>query len=188
MKSIPKKFQFMILGKSPRQSIILNINNIKIKESSSGVLLDLTIDNRLTFKDHINMLPRTASFKLHALRRIKKNSTTDKAKLLYKAFIKSQFNYASIIWMFCQKQDYLYLFITVMNLMRNSFYITTKFKFIKSSYFYWLLRFLKTFFKKVFINLDYMKSYFTIKEISNCLRNGNLLKIPSARATHYGTN
>ena len=33
MKPNPKKFQFMVLGKSTRQSIILNINNIKIRES-----------------------------------------------------------------------------------------------------------------------------------------------------------
>ena len=31
MKPNPKKFQVMILGKSTRQSIILNINNIKHK-------------------------------------------------------------------------------------------------------------------------------------------------------------
>ena len=103
MKPNPKKFQFMILGKSSRQSIILNINNVKIKESSLG----LTIDNRLTLKDHINMLLRRASFKLHALRRIRKYLTAVKAKLLYNAFINSQFNYASIIWMFCHKQGYL---------------------------------------------------------------------------------
>ena len=48
MKSNRKKFQFMILVKSTRQSIILNINNIKIRESSSVVLLGLTIDNRVT--------------------------------------------------------------------------------------------------------------------------------------------
>ena len=33
MKPNQKKFQFMVLGKSTRQSIILNINNIKIRES-----------------------------------------------------------------------------------------------------------------------------------------------------------
>ena len=33
MKPNPKKFLFMVLGKSTRQSIILNINNIKIRES-----------------------------------------------------------------------------------------------------------------------------------------------------------
>ena len=94
VKPNPKKFQFMILGKSTRQSIILNINNIKIRESSSVVLLGLTVYNRLTFKDHINMLCHIASFKLHALRRIRKYLTSDKAKSLYNAFINSQFNYA----------------------------------------------------------------------------------------------
>ena len=33
-----------------------------------------------------------------------------------------------------------------------------------------------------------MKSYFTIQEIPYCLRNGNFLKIPSARSKRYGTN
>ena len=54
MKTNPKRFQFMILGRSTRQSIILNINEIKIRESSSEVLLGLWTDNRFTFKDHIN--------------------------------------------------------------------------------------------------------------------------------------
>ena len=58
----------MILGESTRHSIILNINNVKIRESSSVVLLGLTIDNQLAFKDHINVLLRRASFRLHALR------------------------------------------------------------------------------------------------------------------------
>ena len=50
------------------------------------------------------MLYRRASYKLHALR---KSSTLEKSKLLDNAFINNQFNYASIIWMFCHKQDYL---------------------------------------------------------------------------------
>ena len=48
MKVNPKKFQFMILGKTSRQSIILNINQITVEESQKVVLLGLTIDNRLT--------------------------------------------------------------------------------------------------------------------------------------------
>ena len=88
MKPNPKKFQFMILWESTRQSIILNINNVKIRECSSVVLLGLTIDNRLAFKDHINILLRRASFKLHALRRIRKYLTGVKARLLYNAFFK----------------------------------------------------------------------------------------------------
>ena len=56
MKPNPKKFQFMILGKGSRLPVILNINNIKIRESQKVILLGLTIDNCLTFKDHIDTL------------------------------------------------------------------------------------------------------------------------------------
>ena len=46
----------MILGKVRRQPIILKINQIKVKEFQKAVLLCLTIDDRLTLKDHVNML------------------------------------------------------------------------------------------------------------------------------------
>ena len=61
---LAKVWEEIVLG----QTIILNINNIKIRESQNVELLCLTIDNRLTFKDHINMLCRRANYKLHALR------------------------------------------------------------------------------------------------------------------------
>ena len=92
MKRNPKKFQFMILVKSTSQYIILNINNIKIRQSSSVVLVSPTIDNRFTFKDHINISSRRANSQFHALRIIRKYLTTIKAKLLQSAFINSQFN------------------------------------------------------------------------------------------------
>ena len=57
--------------------------------------------------DHVYMLCSTANYKLHALRRIRKHLTLEKVKLLYNTFINSQFNYASVIWMFCRKKDYL---------------------------------------------------------------------------------
>ena len=92
----------MTLGKSLRQPIILNINQIKVEESQKVVLLGLTIDNRLTFKDHIDILCSTANYKLHALSRIRKYETLEKVKVLYNAFTNSQFNYTSVIWIFCR--------------------------------------------------------------------------------------
>ena len=77
------------LGKTPRQTIILNLNQIKIEESQKVVLLGLTNRNRLTFKDHVDMLCSTANYKLHTLRRIRKYLTLEKTRLLYKAFINS---------------------------------------------------------------------------------------------------
>ena len=46
----------MILGKVRRQPIILKINQIKVKEFQKAVLLCLTIDDRLTLKDHVDIL------------------------------------------------------------------------------------------------------------------------------------
>ena len=195
MKPNPKKFQFMILGKSTRQSIILNINNVKIRESSSVVLLGLTIDNRLTFMDHINILLRRASFKLHAWRRIRKYLTAAKVKLLYNAFINSQFNLASIIWMICHKQDYLKIEKIQYKALKivynsNESYDELLLRNNAVSFHQKQLRILATeVFKSLAdINLDFMKSYFTIKEIPYCLRNGNFLKIPATRSKRYGTN
>ena len=185
MKLNLKKFQFMNFGKSTRQSIILNVNNVKIRESSSVVLLGLTIDIRLTFKDHINILCRRASFKLHALRRKRKYLTADKVKLLCNAFLNSRFNYASIIRMFLRKQDYLKiekiqykdLKIVYNNnesydellLHNNEVPIHQK-----------QLHILATdIFKSLAdINSDFMKSYFRIKEIPY-LRNEFFLKLSS---------
>ena len=57
-----------------------------------------------------------------------------------------------------------------------------KCQFIKSIYLYEVFKSLTD------INPDYMKSYFTMKEITFYLRNEKIFKIPSARSTRYGTN
>ena len=38
------------------------------------------------------------------------------------------------------------------------------------------------------VNPDFMKNYFSIKEIPYRLRNDSVLKIPSKRSTYYGIN
>ena len=64
------------------------------------------IEKNLTFKNHIDNLVRKTQYKLHALRRIRKFLTIEKAKILGNTFIDSQFNYAPLIWMFCRKTLY----------------------------------------------------------------------------------
>ena len=83
------------------------MESITIKESDKVELLGITIDKALNFKKHIENLCRTAQYKLHTLRRIRKYLTLDKAKLLANAFNDSQFNYAPLIWMFCHETTYL---------------------------------------------------------------------------------
>ena len=53
--------------------------------------LGLTINHKLKFDAHIDKLCKTASFKLHALRRVIKFLTPKQAKLLANSFANSQF-------------------------------------------------------------------------------------------------
>ena len=99
----PGKLQCMILGDKKNNTFVLNIHDNEIKNSSEVELLGITIDSQLKFKKHIDNLCRKASYKLHALRRIRNFLTVEKAKMLANAFINSQFNYAPLVWMFAGK-------------------------------------------------------------------------------------
>ena len=105
LQANPGKFQFMILGKKKRNSVKLIINTTEIEESRKVVLLGITVDNLFIFNEHIDNICRTANYKLHALRRIRKYLSLGKAKLLCNAFINSQFNYVPLVWMLCRKKN-----------------------------------------------------------------------------------
>ena len=94
----------MMLGKKNRFKYSLKTGSTSVKEYE---LLVITIDKALNFKKHIGNLCRTAQYKLHILRRIRKYLTLDKAKLLSNAFIDSHCNYALLAWMFSYKTTYL---------------------------------------------------------------------------------
>ena len=185
----------MILGKTSRQPITLNINQIKVKESQKVLLLGLTIDNQLTSNDHVDVLSSTANYKLHALRRIRKYLTPIKARLLYNAFINSQFNYVSVIWMFCLKKDYLTIEKTQYKALKiiynsNESYEELLTRNNEVSIHQKHLRALATeiYQSLADMNPDFMKPYFIIKEMPYNLRNGCALKLPSTNSTYYGIN
>ena len=160
----------MILGKTPREPILL--------------------DNRLTFKDHVDMLRSTANYKLHALRKIRKYLTVEKIKLLYNTFINSQFNYASVTWMFCLKKDYLKIEknqYKALKIIYNSGESHEEFltRSNEVSVHQKHLRALATesYNSLADINPDFMNPYFKIKEMPYNLRNGYALKLPSTNST-----
>ena len=86
LKANPGKFQFMILGDKSHHKHILKINLIQVEASDDVLLVGITIDKKLTFKQQIENLCRRAQYKLHALRRIKKFLTIEKAKILGNTF------------------------------------------------------------------------------------------------------
>ena len=86
---------------SPYQHTSINIKSALsvIKSSNSEKILGITIDSDFAFGEHINMLCRKASQKLHALSRISQYLSQHKKRILFKTFIMSQFNYCPLVWM-----------------------------------------------------------------------------------------
>ena len=106
MVANPEKFQVLLLGprnKITKNDFVININDHILRKSETVRLLGITIDQNLTFKNHITDLCKSASNKLKALQRIRKYLTIDQTKMLTNAFIYSQFKYCNVIWMFCSK-------------------------------------------------------------------------------------
>ena len=77
-----------------------NIGPSKVWESSEKKLLGVTVDNSLKFQAHITKICRKANQKLSALIRISKFMNLSKRKILFQSFIKSQFIYCPLVWMF----------------------------------------------------------------------------------------
>ena len=195
LKANPGKFQFMILGDKSHHKHILKINSIKIEASDDILLLGITIDKKLTFKQHIENLCRKAHYKLHALRRIRKFLTTEKAKILGNVFIDSQFNYAPLLWMFCRKTLYSKIEKIHHKTLKviyepNDTYDKLLLQSNTVSVHQRHLRFLVTeIYKSISqLNSEFMWSYFTHKDMPYNLRKGPFLGLPKAHSFYYGTN
>ena len=62
-------------------------------------LLRVTVDNKLSFEPHLNLVCKKVSQKLHALAGVSKFFSEKKLRVIMKAFIMSQFNYCRLVWM-----------------------------------------------------------------------------------------
>ena len=72
VKANSGNFQFMVLGANKNDCFNLNVAGKVIPSSSEAKLLGIRTDYKLEFKKHINELCRKASYKLHALQRIRR--------------------------------------------------------------------------------------------------------------------
>ena len=71
-----------------------------IDESDYEKLLGVTFDKILNFRKHVKDLCKKANQKLHALARLSTYIDPIKSQILMNSFIKSQFNYCPLVWMF----------------------------------------------------------------------------------------
>ena len=101
----PDKCHFMLLGVKENEQFDLLCNGTLLKNSSQEKILGVTIDNKLSFDEHIRNICKTANLKLNALLRISRYLTQEQKKLISTSFIKSHFSYCPLIWMFCSKKS-----------------------------------------------------------------------------------
>ena len=81
-------------------TMFLNVKNEAVLNTETSKILGITFDNLLTFAPHIEKLCKTASLKISALARMSIYLSKAKRRRLMNAFIKCQFSYCPLIWMF----------------------------------------------------------------------------------------
>lgn len=77
----------------------VTINDTPLQVVQSAKILGVTIDNKLSWKDHVNQLVRSATYKLYLLRRLKTLGTPERELAsVYATFILPKLTYASPAW------------------------------------------------------------------------------------------
>ena len=195
MKANPSKFQFMVLGVKNIWHFTINANGKIIPCFNEVKLLGITVDNELKFKKHIEDLCKKASYKLHALRRIRGYLTVEKARILANTFIDSQFNYAPLIWMFTGKtinkickihhrtlrvvyDEYNKLYVEPLQLNNNVSIHQTHLQYLA----------LEVFKSLMHLNPEFMWSYFNENPIPCDLRNRIKVFLPPVKLFRFGLN
>ena len=98
LKANPDKFHLIL--SNPGEKNYIEIENFLVKENKSEKLLGITIDNKLSFDDHVSSLCQKASQKIHALSRVASFMNLNQRRIIMKAFILSHFGYCPLVWMF----------------------------------------------------------------------------------------
>ena len=77
-----------------------NLYGSMIKSSQKEILLGINLYSELKFEDHVNFMYQKASQKLHALVRIVLFMDLKQRRNIMETFVKSQFAYCPLIWIF----------------------------------------------------------------------------------------
>lgn len=199
MEANPTKFQGMIVKPFTSKEDLpefIDVMDNKIKVEDDVKLLGATIDNKLKFDKHINIICRNASRQLNIMYRFKGIFDFNLRETIHNTFIMSNFNYCPIVWHFCSKTSTMKMEKLQERALR--FLLNDK----TSSYGDLLkkcssttlhLKRLKSICTEVFkslkgLNPKFMNDMFEEKEIPYNLRDQHLLVQPKFKKITYGKN
>ena len=200
-KWFPENFMKLNAGKCHLLTFGTNQDDIEIKigeaiveECSEEKQLGVIIDKNLNFKSHISNLCKRASQKLHALARVSPFMGSDKLRLLMNSFIKAQFSYCPLIWMFhdrCLNAEVNKTHERALRIVYKDSHadcqamltLDNAVSIHQRNLQYLMIEINKT---KHNLNLSFMSEIFETRNVHNDLRTKNNLCIPKARTTFYG--
>ena len=99
MKLNQGKCHLLVSGHK-HETVWVKIGETKIWESNKQKLLGVVIDRNLNFNEYVFNLCKKADRKLSVLARFLDYMSFEKRKFLLKAFVKSQFGYCPLTWVF----------------------------------------------------------------------------------------
>ena len=88
-----KKHQALILGKTE--------HNFSFPVNNSVDIFGMTIDNRLSFDNHVSVICKKINNQFNVRLRFRKRINMETLLKLYKAFVLPHFFYCSSVWHFC---------------------------------------------------------------------------------------
>ena len=185
------KCHLMIFGDESTETTI-SIGNSRINESDYEKLLGVTFDKKLSFKKHVEDLSKKANQKLHALARLSNYIDPIKSEILMNSFIRSQFNYCPLVWMFHDRATNSKLNRIHARALRlvckdsESELEKLKKKYGTIHQHNLQLLMIEIFKTKNNLNPTFMKNIFTERNIPYSLRSENHLRLPKVKTTTHG--
>ena len=104
MQANPGKFLTIVGGKktfSEPKSFSVADNTIPCEETVK--LFGVELDYQLNFNEQVSRICQKVARQINVLQRISKFLSEETRLLVFKSFIRSNFNYCPIIWHFCSK-------------------------------------------------------------------------------------
>ena len=98
----PNKSEAILIGTSARLRLEPNINELKLHDaaitlSQSTKSLGVTIDNKLTFNEHVNCVCKAANYQVRALHYVRNYITEDTAKTIACSLVGSRLDYCNSV-------------------------------------------------------------------------------------------
>ena len=194
MKANPEKFQGFSITDSNELSLALGDISISIEDTVK--LLGLHIDDKLVFDLHISKICKKAAFHVNAIRRLAKYLNRDGLLKLFHAFIRSNFQYANIIWHFTSNSNVFKmekLQRRALRIILNDYTSSYRDLLLKANTCSLYISRVKAIAIETFkcinkMNPKFLHDFFTINDSGYNLRDTMKILPPKVRTTTYGLN